>query len=216
MGAKAPTMTPALFLAYCAATLAFSLTPGPAVLLVSAQGVARGAVAGMLASAGCQLANALIWLVFSVGMGAVIAASVQFFLIVKVIGAAYLIVLGVLTIRNARRNAESAVHARAAPLWRSPFLQGFANQVANPKAYLFMAVFIPQFVTPGHTTTADIVLLAAACLIIDYIVLSGYGWIAARTGALFRDPARVLWRERAAGVAQIAVGGMIAAMRRAA
>jgi threonine/homoserine/homoserine lactone efflux protein len=209
-------MTLALFLTYCAATFAFSLAPGPAVLLVSGQAMARGAMAGILASAGCQLANAIVWSVFSVGIGAVIAASVQFFLIVKFIGAAYLIVLGVLTIRNARRSAESAMHAPATPLWKSPFLQAFANQAANPKAYLFMAVLVPQFMTPGRTTIADIVVLAVACLIIDFLVLSGYGLIAARTGALFSDPAKVLWRERAAGVAQIAVGGMIAAMRRAA
>jgi homoserine/homoserine lactone efflux protein len=209
-------MTPALFLTYCAATLAFCLTPGPAVLLASAQGMARGALAGMAAAAGTQAANTLFWLVFSVGLGAVIAASETFFLIVKYVGAAYLIVLGVMTIRNARKHAEGAAHASAGPLWRSPFLQGFANQIANPKAFLFMGVFLPQFVVPGRTTTADIVLLAAASLSIDFIVLSSYGWIAARTGALFRDPAKLIWRERAAGAAQIAVGGMIAAMRRAA
>ncbi len=79
-----------------------------------------------------------------------------------------------------------------------------------------MAVLVPQFMTPGRTTLADIMVLAVACLIIDFIVLSSYGLIAARTGALFSDPIRVLWRERAAGLAQIAVGGMIAAMRRAA
>ena len=51
---------------------------------------------------------------------------------------------------------------------------------------------------------------------IDFVVLTIYAAVAARSGALFRDPLRIIWRERAAGAAQIAVGGMIAAMRRAA
>jgi homoserine/homoserine lactone efflux protein len=209
-------MTVGLFLAYAAASFAFSLAPGPGVFLCSSQSLANGARAGVLAALGTQTGNAAYWTAFLLGLGALIAASEEIFIVVKYAGAAYLVVLGVLTIRNARRAAEAAAQAAPTPVWRTPYLQGLANQIANPKAMLFMVVLVPQFVTPGLTTAADFALLAMACIVIDFAVLCGYIWVAARTGALLRDPAQIVWRERAAGAAQIAVGGMIALMRRAA
>ncbi len=207
-------MTPALYLAYLAGTLAFCLTPGPAVLLCSSQGLAKGARAGALAALGIQTANAFYWLVFVLGLGAVIAASEQVFTAIKYAGAAYLIILGILTIRNARRSAEAAAHTGPAPIWSTPYVQGIANQLANPKAMLFMAVLVPQFVVPGRTSHLDFAAMAASSLILDFLVLTFYAWLAARSGALLRNPMQIIWRERAAGAAQIAVGGMIAAMRR--
>lgn len=201
-------MTPALYLAYLAATLAFCLTPGPAVLLCSSQGLAKGVRAGALAALGIQSANGFYWLVFVLGLGAVIAASEQVFTAIKYAGAAYLIILGILTIANARRSAEATVHAGPIPVWRTPYLQGAANQLANPKAMLFMAVLVPQFVVPGRTTNLDFAAMAAGSLLLDFIVLTSYAWVAARSGALLRNPLHIIWRER------LAVGGMIAAMRR--
>ena len=209
-------MTLPLFLGYLAATLAICLAPGPAVLLCSAQGMARGVRAGALAALGVEATNGLYWIVFVAGLGAVIAMSETVFTVIKYAGAAYLLILGALTIRNARRSAESPPATGALPIWKTPFVQGFANQLANPKAFLFLAVLVPQFVIPGRTTALDFAVMAATSLGIDFICLTGYAWIAARSGALFRKPAQIIWRERLAGVAQIAVGGMIAAMRRAA
>lgn len=208
-------MTLAIFLAYATASLFFSLAPGPGVLLCSSQALANGARAGVLAALGTQTGNTAYWAAFLLGLGALIAASEQVFTIVKYAGAAYLIFIGVMTIRNARRSAEAMAQAAPAPVWRTPYLQGLANQIANPKAMLFMAVLVPQFVTPGVTTALDFFILAAASIVIDFIVLCGYIWVAARTGAMLRNPEQIVWRERAAGVPQIAVGGMIAAMRRA-
>ena len=205
-----------LYLAYIAATLAVCLTPGPAVLLCSSQALAKGPRAGMLAAAGVQTANACYWLVFILGLGAVIAASELAFSIIKYAGAAYLIFLGVTTIINARCSAESVAHAKPTAIWQTPFVQGFVNQLANPKAMLFMLVLVPQFVTPGRTTLLDFAAMAAAATILDFLCLSAYGWLAAKSGALLRDPVQIIWRERFAGAAQIAVGGMIAFMRRAA
>ena len=187
-------MTLPLFLGYLAATLAICLAPGPAVLLCSAQGMARGVRAGALAALGVEATNGLYWIVFVAGLGAVIAMSETVFTVIKYAGAAYLLILGALTIRNARRSAEAPPATGALPIWKTPFVQGFANQLANPKAFLFLATSLG----------------------IDFVCLTGYAWIAARSGALFCKPAQIIWRERLAGVAQIAVGGMIAAMRRAA
>lgn len=209
-------MTPELYFTYFAATLAVCLTPGPAVLLASSQGLSAGVRAGALAALGIQAANSIYWLVFVLGLGAIIATSGQLFTVIKYAGAAYLVILGILTICNARHAAHQAQSVGPTAVWRAPFFQGVVNQFANPKAMLFLIVLVPQFVTPGRTTPLDFLALALTAMGLDFAVLTGYAWIAARSGALFRDPLQIIWRERAAGAAQIAVGGMIAAMRRAA
>lgn len=212
-------MTPALYLTYSVATLIFCLTPGPAVLLTTSQAMAGGFRAGVMATLGIQLANLLYWIVFLLGLNTVMAASAQLFTIIKYAGAIYLVLLGILTIIRAKRTAEAyrpdeAQQGKTTSLWRSPFLQGVVNQIANPKAMLFMAVFVPQFVTPGVTTLWDFFAMAMIGFVCDFASMLGYAWIAARGGALIRSPQQIVWRERAAGLAQIAVGGIIGTMRR--
>jgi homoserine/homoserine lactone efflux protein len=211
-------MTPALYVTYSVATLIFCLTPGPAVLLTTSQAMAGGFRAGVLATLGIQFANLLYWIVFLAGLDAVMAASKDLFTIIKYAGAIYLVVLGVLTFVRAKAAAEAyrpdeAQQAKAKSLWRSPFLQGVVNQIANPKAMLFMAVFVPQFVTPGKTTIWDFVAMAGIGFVCDFASMLGYAWLAARGGAMIRKPSQILWRERAAGLAQIAVGGIIGTLK---
>ena len=133
-------MTLQLYLAYVAATLAVCLTPGPAVLLASSRGLSGGVRAGALAALGIESVNALYWLIFSLGLGAVIATSEEIFTVLKYAGAAYLVIFGVLTIRNARRAATEFEETKPTPLWRGPYAQGLVTQLANPKTMLFLAV----------------------------------------------------------------------------
>jgi homoserine/homoserine lactone efflux protein len=212
-------MTPALYLTYSVATLIFCLTPGPAVLLTTSQAMAGGFRAGVMATLGIQSANLLYWIVFLAGLNTVMAASAQLFTIIKFAGAIYLVLLGVLTFARARRAAEAhrpdeAQQTKARSLWRSPYLQGVVNQIANPKAMLFMAVFVPQFVTPGKTTLWDFGAMALIGFVCDFASMLSYAWLAARGGAMIRSPQQIVWRERAAGLAQIIVGGIIGTMRR--
>ena len=109
-------MTPTLYLAYFLATLALCLTPGPAVFLVSAQAASRGFGAGVLAVTGIVATEVIFWTVSVAGLAAVLANSEIAFTIIKYAGAAYLIVLGVLGIRNARKNAESTIAGAPAKL----------------------------------------------------------------------------------------------------
>lgn len=214
------TLALPLLLTYSVATLIFCLTPGPAVLLTTSQAMAGGFRAGVEATFGIQFGNLLYWIVFLAGLDAVMAASHDLFTVIKYAGAIYLVVLGALTFLRAK--AVAAAHrpdevqeAKTKSLWRSPFLQGLINQIANPKAMLFMVVFVPQFVTPGRTTIWDFVTMALIGFACDFASMLMYAWIAARGGALIRRPSQIVWRERAAGIAQIAVGGMIGLMRRA-
>lgn len=212
-------MDASLYVTYSVATLIFCLTPGPAVLLITSQAMASGFRAGVQATLGTQLGNLLYWIVFLAGLDAVMGASQELFTVIKYAGAAYLIVLGVITFIRAKAVAEAyrpgeAGAGQVKSLWRSPFLQGLVNQIANPKAMLFMAVFVPQFVTPGVTTIWDFAAMALIGFACDFFSMFLYAWLASRGGALVRTRTHVVWRERAAGLAQIVVGGVIGVMRR--
>jgi homoserine/homoserine lactone efflux protein len=171
---------------------------------------------GVRAALGVQLGASFYWLVSGLGLTAVLITSEQAFMTIKFAGAAYLVIMGAVTIANARREPAADLAAAPPSLWRAPFVQGLIGHLANPKAVLFYIALLPQFVTPGRTGARDLALLAATAMTVDLALMTFYCWLAARSGRLLRGAASVVWRERLAGGAQIAVGAMIAAMRRTA
>lgn len=208
-------MTLELLVAFTVTQILMSLTPGPAVLLVASQGLARGFGAGMAATLGILAGNTIYFLLSVLGLGVVLATSATLFAIIKWAGAAYLIWLGVTTIRNARRVAESGDQGPV-PIAQRPFTQGLVKQLANPKSVLFFGALLPQFITPGETNAWHFILLLVILHVTEAPILAAYAWLGAKGGAFVRGPRGVLWRERLAGAAQIAVGGFIATLRRTA
>jgi homoserine/homoserine lactone efflux protein len=209
-------MTPALYLTFVVLTAAFCITPGPSIMLVSSQAMARGFGAGVRTTAGMQTGAALYWIASALGLTAVLMASERAFMVIKYAGAACLIVLGALMILGARKKAEARASAETPPLWRGPYMQGLVGHLANPKAVLFYAAFLPQFITPNTASLSVLLLLAATAIAIDTAAMLAYAWASARSGKLMRDVGAIMWRQRIAGAAQIAVGGILAAMRKAA
>jgi homoserine/homoserine lactone efflux protein len=212
---KGSDVTVEIFLAFCLVQLLAALSPGPAVLLVSSQAMARGFGAGIGASAGILAGNTVYFCLSVTGIGVVIATSALLFTIIKWAGAAYLIWTGIQTWRRAR---EVANHGPADPVQvsRDAFLQGLVKQLANPKSVLFFGALLPQFITPGETRLEHYAALLAAMHVIELPILAAYAGLGARGGAFVRGPVGLLWRERAAGTAQIAVGGVLATLRRTA
>lgn len=190
------------------------LSPGPAVLLVLSASLTRGLPSGLHASAGILVANLLYFLVSATGLGAILVASWELFFLVKWLGAAYLIWLGLralLARRGAgRREAADTLRAPA----RGTFLYGLVAQGANPKALLFFAAILPQFVNPAAPLAAQIALLAATSVAIEFAVLAGYAILASRASGLARRPgvARIL--DRVGGGLLIAAGAGLATLER--
>ena len=209
-------MTISLYLAFTLATVLMCLTPGPAVLLVTSQAMARGFRAGLLTSLGILTGNTLAFVLSVAGLGALLYASALAFTIIKWIGAAYLIYLGVTTIFNARKTAEAAGTAPASAVWAHPYVQGLVKQMTNPKQFIYFGALLPQFIIPGQTELHHFVLLYVTMQVIEISILSTYAFAAAHGGAFLRGPIGILWRERLAGAAQIAVGSLLAGLRRAA
>jgi threonine/homoserine/homoserine lactone efflux protein len=124
-----------------------NITPGPDTLYIVGRGSTQGWRAGAVAALGIGAGTLVHICAAALGLSAILAASATAFIVVKIIGAAYLLYVGISLIRSAgaSRSSPSTVLARPAPL-RSIFVQGFLTNVLNPKVALFFLAFLPQFV----------------------------------------------------------------------
>jgi threonine/homoserine/homoserine lactone efflux protein len=130
---------------FMAASLALLLTPGPAVLYIIARSIDAGRRAGLVSVLGIESGNSIHVLAAAFGLSALVMASMTLFTVVKYLGAAYLVYLGVRQIINSK--TLSLDTATAEPSHRRIYTQGFVVAVLNPKTALFFLAFLPQFVT---------------------------------------------------------------------
>jgi len=191
------------------------LTPGPAVLLVVAQGLSRGRIAALWSSLGILAGNAFYFLISATGLGAILIASYNLFSLIKWIGAGYLVWLGIATI-FAKPSAVSAPRANAPAVSSTrTMLNGFILQASNPKALIFFAALLPQFIEPRASVAIQVAILAATSITIEFFVLLAYGTAAGRLTHLATRPRFAQATNTAAGAMLIAAGAGIATIRRA-
>ncbi|MFF5245544.1 LysE family translocator [Streptosporangium sp. NPDC000095] len=131
---------------FAAATLALLLVPGPAVLYIVTRSVAQGRSAGLISVLGIHLGSLVHVAAAALGVSALLAASSTGFMIVKYLGAAYLVWLGVRKLMT-RSNGEGSFEPKTATRSRM-FWEGFVVNVLNPKTAIFFLAFLPQFVDP--------------------------------------------------------------------
>ena len=148
---------------FAAASLALAVVPGPAVLYIVAQSVHGGRRAGVVSAFGVSTGGMFHVLAAVVGLSAVLAASAEAFTAVKLVGAAYLVYLGIRTLlsrddRIAGRGAE--------PTLASTYRRGVVVNVLNPKTALFFLAFLPQFVDPDGSTRGQLAVLGLLFVVI--------------------------------------------------
>jgi len=201
------------WLFFCATEAVLSFTPGPAVLLVVSMALTRGARAGLEASAGILGANAFYFVVSATGIGAMLLASWELFFLIRWLGAAYLIWLGLhmLLARPSASASDATVPARRG---MAPLTHGLITQGANPKALLFFTALLPQFVDPAGAIPMQIAILGVSSILIELAVLSIYVAACHRARRVTRRPGLVTALNRAGGVLLIGAGAGLAAMRR--
>jgi threonine/homoserine/homoserine lactone efflux protein len=129
------------------ASLALLVTPGPAVLYIIARSVQQGRAAGLVSVLGIHLGTSVHVAAAALGLSALLMSSALAFAVVKYLGAAYLIWLGVRTLMAKESEADAPAPPRA-PLGRV-FRDGFVVNLLNPKTGLFFLAFLPQFVAPA-------------------------------------------------------------------
>jgi threonine/homoserine/homoserine lactone efflux protein len=139
---------PALWGLFVAASVVLLLTPGPAVLYIVARSVGQGRGAGLVSVLGVHLGTIIHIVAAAVGLSALVVSSALAFAIVKYLGAAYLIWIGIRTFM-AKDLDPAAPVAPAEPLSRA-FRDGFLVNLFNPKTAIFFLAFLPQFVDPAR------------------------------------------------------------------
>jgi threonine/homoserine/homoserine lactone efflux protein len=201
------------FALFSAAALALIVVPGPAVTYVVTQSVDKGRSAGLVSALGIACGGLVHVTAAAVGLSALIASSANAFTVVKLVGAAYLIVLGLLRLAGRGENGEEEAVA-AAP--RRLFWQGAVVNVLNPKTALFFLAFLPQFVDPGRGPVAlQAALLGTVFVVIATFSDSAYAVVAAALADRVRGSRRAAQvRRYVTGSIFVALGVTAAAARR--
>ncbi len=135
-----------LLLPFIAATLLFAVMPGPAILYTAAQTMARGRRGGFMAALGIHLGGYAHVIAAAAGLSAIFQLVPTLYTAVKVVGALYLVWLGIGIIRG-KRDAEALPQVRDKRARRA-FLESVVVEVLNPKVAIFYIAFLPQFVDP--------------------------------------------------------------------
>ncbi len=204
---------------YFAAALLLAVTPGPSIFYVAARTLAGGRAEGVASSFGTGLGGMVHVAAGSLGVSAIVLASAELFTALKLIGSAYLIWIGVRTIRSARRDALAALNGgyAAPPVGpRRAFREGVLVEALNPKTAAFFLAFVPQFVDPAEGSVAlQFAVLGfvsvALNTLADIVVAVAAGGI--REGAAAR-PALVRRLREASGAAMVALGIGLALAKR--
>jgi RhtB (resistance to homoserine/threonine) family protein len=200
-------------LAFIAAGWLLNLTPGPDVLYVVTNSLRAGVRAGIVAGLGITAGCFVHILAAAVGVGTLMATSAAAFTVLKYIGAAYLLYLGVrMVLSRAPPPTDLDAAAAAAAVGgerslKAIFLGGFWTNVLNPKVALFFLAFVPQFIAPGADDKALYFVLLGVLFNLNAIPVNvgwavAAGWMA-RRGAVQKG---MHWLDRAAGVLFIGFG----------
>jgi threonine/homoserine/homoserine lactone efflux protein len=200
-------------LAFLPTVYVLILIPGPSVLFTVSRGVALGRRAALATVLGNTSGLALQLVLVAVGLGAVLARSETIYTALKLVGAGYLIFLGVRTVRDRRALAGSLGAAAMAPRGAATIVrEGFLVGATNPKGLIIFTAVLPQFIEPsrGHQTL-QLLSLGAICVLVA--LLSDSSWALASGAArtwLGRSPRRLAWLSAGGGVSMIALGAGLA------
>jgi len=201
------------FIAFLIAATVLAITPGPGIAYVVARTVAGGRAEGLASCIGTGLGGMLHVLAAAVGLSFVVAQSALAFTLVKYLGAAYLVYLGVRMLR--RKQADDAVQSVSAQGARRALTEGILVEALNVKTALFFLAFLPQFVAAAEPLVPQLVLLGSICValntLVDVIaVLAAHRLL--DSGAARAARARVM--ARVSGVTLIGLGVFLATARR--
>ena len=200
---------------YVVASLALILTPGQDMIYVITRSLAQGRLAGVFSALGVIVGILVHTALAAAGVSAILHASESLFVALKLVGAAYLVYLGIRLILSEGPVLGGAQAGDALRPW-ALFWQGVLSNVTNPKIVLFFFAFLPQFVDPSSShPTRDLVLLGVLYALMGLPVKVGVALAAGSLAARFaRSPAAGRWLHRASGTILIGLGLKLAASER--
>jgi threonine/homoserine/homoserine lactone efflux protein len=178
---------PARYLTFLSVMAVMAVTPGPANLFAIATGVQKGKAAALIGVAGMNTGTLTWFAAAALGLGALIVAFPAAFHLLALAGALYVAWLGVKSILSGVKNEAGPASVLVRP-GRSAFADGFAVQIANPKALLFFTAVLPPFLDTAKPLPAQLAMFAAATIGMDVIAMSAYGLGGAALSARMSRP----------------------------
>lgn len=201
------------FLAFVIAAVVLAITPGPGIAYVVARTAAGGRAEGLASCFGTGIGGMLHVLAAALGLSLIVAQSAVAFNLIKYLGAAYLVYMGIrLLLRKDQALTVEPVVSQGAP---SALREGIIVEALNVKTALFFLAFLPQFVSPSEPLVPQLVILGSICVtlntMVDVIaVFAADGLL--KSGVARAARARLL--TKASGVTMLGLGAYLALARR--
>lgn len=207
-------MADASWLLFGVASLVLIVTPGQDMILVMSRSVAQGPAAGVATAAGVSVGLLGHTILATLGLGAILRTSEWLFLALKLVGAAYLLYLGI-GLLLAKGN-DLALGSAARRSLRRLFLDGALSNLSNPKIAVFYFAFLPQFVSPSaQQPTLSVFVLGVAFALLTFLVKGPVGVFAGvLSGWLRSRPGVLTWVYRSSGAILVGLGVKLAFERR--
>jgi threonine/homoserine/homoserine lactone efflux protein len=194
---------------FFAAAIVLALTPGPGIMYVMARTLSGGASDGLASTFGTAIGGMVHVALAAVGLSALLAASAKAFLVIKYVGALYLVFLGVRLILRARR--MSSAPAIVAHGTHHAFLEGILTEALNVKTALFFLAFIPQFVDYASPTAPQFALLGSICVCLNTTVDFLVVLLASRLSSYIRkSPKPARYMSYGSGAVLLSLGAFVA------
>jgi homoserine/homoserine lactone efflux protein len=200
-------MSLALWLGFLAAAIVIAVSPGPGAVTSMSAGLRYGYWVALRAILGLQAAPIIQLTIVAAGLGALLATSAWAFDLVKFSGAAYLIWLGVQKWRSSTQIGEMN-QIPVAP--RSLFLQGLLVNLSNPKAILFVAALVPQFIDPLRPQWPQFLIIGLTMCAVDTLVMSAYALLVTQLRRWLHDTRALQMQNRLFGGFFVTAGVLLA------
>lgn len=207
-------MTFSTWLTFFVAAWAISFSPGAGAISAMTAGLKYGFARGYWNTVGLILGIMAQFVIVAVGLGAVLATSELAFSIVKYLGVAYLIYLGVRQIRTDAAPVAVDTGNPADFSVRDLVLRGVLVNLMNPKGTVFLLAVVPQFVNPAAPLALQYLTVAATLVLTDLVAMAVYTLLAAKVLRLLRSAHHIRWMNRLFGSLFIVAGVFLATFRR--
>ena len=196
-----------VWLGLLASALFISISPGPGAIFSISQGTQYGFKRAMFSVAGLQLGlvSQILFLLF--GLGVLINQFPSVFIVIKILGMLYLIVLGILQwLKKIEQIDTNEDHQSLSFRPLKALLQGFFVNLTNIKGTVFFLALIPLFIDLTALKLSTCIIFTGTLIVIDLIVMAGYVTLAQVSKKLLADPKKILWQDRLTGSTLILVG----------
>ena len=203
------------WLAFFVASWAISISPGAGAIAAMSAGLNHGFRRGYFTTFGLVLG---IWtqvIVVGIGLGALVAASGSAFLVVKWLGVAYLVWLGIVQWRAPATPMVTSADGGVVVTRRSMVLRAWMVNAVNPKGTVFLLAVVPQFMNLSQPLLPQYLIIAATLAFTDLVVMAGYTVLASRVLGALKSPTHIRAMNRTFGGLFVLAGSVLALFKRA-